>query len=75
MLRILSIIALSLLAFCHPVNANHNDHTVEQMVQWIVDNSRFEYHGDPYPTVSREAPLAVCSEIFFQTKNRMRTVT
>ena len=64
MLRIFSIIALSLLAYCHPVNANHKDHTVESMVQWIVDNSRFEYHGDDYPTVSHRSPLAVCAEIY-----------
>ena len=64
MFRSLSIIVLSLLAFCHPVNADHKGHSVQSMVQWIVDNSRFEYHGDPYPKVTTETALTVCSEIY-----------
>ncbi len=64
MLRTLLVITLSLLALCHPVNADHKGHSVESMVQWIVDNSRFEYHGDPYPKVTTETALTVCSEIY-----------
>ena len=60
----LIIMVLVLLGFCHPVNAEHKGHTVASMVQWIVDNSRYEYHGDPYPEVLRESPLSVCSEIY-----------
>ena len=52
------------LGFCHPVNASHGNHTVESMVQWIVDNSRFEYHGDPYPQVMRKDPIEVCETIY-----------
>ena len=64
MLRWISIAILCVLAFCHPVNADHNGHTVESMTQWIVDNSRYVYHGDPYPTIVRESPLQVCRTIY-----------
>ena len=65
MLRTLTLCTLlTLLTVCSPAHADHGNHTVASMVQWIVDNSRFEYHGDPYPTVSRQSPLEVCSEIF-----------
>jgi hypothetical protein len=64
MLRTFSILILSLLSFCNPAHADHGSHDIQSMVQWIVDNSRFEYHGDPYPTVITEDTLTVCSEIF-----------
>ena len=64
MLRTLLIILLLPLAFCHPVNADHKGHTVESMVQWIVDNSRYEYHGDPYPNIVLESPQQVCETIY-----------
>ena len=62
--NLLIVTTLLVLGFCHPVNAGHGNHTIESMVQCIVDNSRFEYHGDPYPKVSHEEPLFVCSEIY-----------
>lgn len=64
MLRTLLILTLSLLAFCHPVNADHKGYTVADMVQWIVDNSRFEYHGDAYPKIIEQDKLTLCATIF-----------
>lgn len=64
MFRIFLITFIITLGFCHPVNATHGKHTVESMVQWIVDNSRFEYHGNSYPQVIREDPKSVCTTIY-----------
>lgn len=64
MYRTFLITLVLVLAFCHPVNAGHGNYTVGSMVQWIVDNSRFEYHGDDYPQVIRQDPQTVCETIY-----------
>ena len=37
---------------------------VEQMVEWIVDNSRYQYHGDAYPRVEIHSRLEICTATY-----------
>lgn len=44
------LLAVILIAFASPLYANP---VFEKYVQWIVDNSEFEYNGEALPTVKR----------------------